>query len=319
MVELQPSKLIAWVRFPSPAHKITEARSKDLACCIATSRLHANRINTLWRMNTMAYSKSSWNASILNEKFRFMRLCSCIIVIFLTGMISCMSLFNRKGPSSSAIGINVYLKSGGYLTPLKHVFFVRVNPKQGDIYSQKDFIRSNLKYDKYIYLLNAQPGRYIAIGAYREERDGDPKDRSTSRKKKNYFFPKNMIPLTVIDLGPAEFRYMGTYIIKHRGEPRLKEFYRIRKADSVQLHYCKLIDPDHVNPTAGSYTRSCLSDVLWSASTGDDRDDEELSYAGKLIRHNRGKTEEKQFLRESSEHLSGTDWIPLIKKRLREL
>ncbi len=270
-------------------------------------------------MDTMLYGKSSWKASLLDKKFSFMRFCSCIILISSTMLFGCMSLFNRKGPSSSAIGINVYLESGGHLTSLSNVFFVRVNPRLGGIYTQKDFIHSNLKYDKTIYLLNAQPGRYIAIGAYREERDSVTGDRSRSKKKKNYFFPKNMIPLTVIDLGPAEFRYMGTYIIKHNGKPRFKEYYRIRKADSAQLHYCKLIDPDHVNPTAGSYTRSCLLDILWSASTRDDRQDEELSYAGKLIRHNSGKNQEKQFLKQSSKHLSGTDWIPLIKKRLSEL
>jgi len=251
---------------------------------------------------------------------------SSILLIFIpmVFLIQLQCVNKRSSPDSSAICITVkylsenrFIKSPNY-TCLSTIYFIKVNNNNSNLYSQNDFLLSNYpvtmrRAGENTYLLNAEPGRYAAIGGKIEEeytRAGG-KHNDSKKRIRIFFFPKEMIPLTVVDLRPSEFKHMGTYTIKHKGEPKLSEFFRIRNADSAQMHYCRLIKPGSVNPSAGSMTSGFLYETYIA------EDDDETVYAAKMTKHDNSRKAEIDGLRRAIRELSSTDWPPLIHKALQ--
>ncbi|HPB83518.1 MAG TPA: hypothetical protein PK200_15870, partial [Spirochaetota bacterium] len=181
----------------------------------------------------------------------------------------------------------------------------------GDACSQKKFIHSNMTWNNRIYLLNASPGRYAVVAARDEIKHSNFKGKEESITTKTYFFPRAMVMATVIDLGTAEVRYMGHHVVDHKGKPGAGEFFKIRNTDSVQFHYCKLISPYQANPSAGF----CLLDLFFQTLTQANHN--EYAYAAKTVRSDRTRRAEQNFLRSALEDLSGSEWVPLIRRRMR--
>ena len=124
-----------------------------------------------------------------------------------------------------------------------------------------------------------------------------------------------MITLTVTVLKPAQFSYMGNYVIDDTGEPLLSDLYKIRNADNAQMHYCRKIRPDRAEPTK----KSCLFEIFGSFfDTMIDADEEdETVYAAKIINSDKNRRAEVNFLKRSHRLLGRTEWLPLIEKSMK--
>jgi len=225
----------------------------------------------------------------------------------------------RKSPDSSAIGITVCYKSGKQCKPLNRIYFVKIDNSNNDPCSQDDFILSNYPViparsnEKDVFFLNAKFGKYAAIGGTSEEEINFPGEKKKTRKRL-YFFPEKMITLTITDLKPAQFAYMGNYVIDDTGEPRLSDLYKIRKADKAQLHYCRMMRPDRAKPTK----KSCLFEIFGSFfdTMIDAEEEDETVYAAEIINSDKSRLEEMNFLKRSHRVLSRTEWLPLIEKAM---
>ena len=261
----------------------------------------------------MISKKNCFSGSV----FFFFKILLMFTVVALT-LIKCVD--KRDSKDSSAIGITVCYKSGKQCKALNRIYFVKIDKANNNPCSQDDFILSNYPVIPAkssgidVFLLNAKPGKYAAIGGTAEEEIHFPGEKKKTIKRL-YFFPEQMITLTVTDLKPAQFSYMGNYVIDDTGKPRLPDLYKIRNADEAQMHYCRMIRPDRANPTKGS----CLFEA--SASFFDvmiDADEEyETVYAAKILKSDKSRRAEMIFLKRSHRVLSRTEWLPLIEKAMK--
>jgi len=232
-------------------------------------------------------------------------------LLIITCTAPCCIHNKRSSPDSSAIGIDVLYKSGSRYYPLTFVTFIKIDPAHPDIYFQKKTIGSNMTWNGHVHLLNAKPGRYIAVAGFDSTTTRDYRGKDESTISRSYFFTKEMIALTVIDLKPAEFRYMGYFLIDHMGKPGMKDLYKIRNADAAQLHYCGIIAPQRARPSVGS----CIYSEAMNALTAPN--DSDSTYAAKLISRDKSEEANQRFLRAALGTLSGTEWAPLIRKQMR--
>ncbi len=104
------------------------------------------------------------------------------------------------------------------------VFFVKVKD-DGGMLRATEIILSNYSSKKQVFLLNAEPGRYVAVGAYAEG--------STTLPTSNVYFDGEMIPGTEVSLEAGQAVFMGRIVVKMKAG--------MKNADEVQAHYAKLI------------------------------------------------------------------------------
>jgi len=108
----------------------------------------------------------------------------------------------RRPIDANAIAVGISMKEKGFLSS-PHVFgayFVRLEQKE-DILRQDRFIYSNIWSNGYVYLLNAQPGRYAVVAV-------------TSISGETYFLQESLIQQTVTTVAPGTIGYLGDYDVK---------------------------------------------------------------------------------------------------------
>jgi hypothetical protein len=132
-----------------------------------------------------------------------------------------------------SIGITVTALNG---LSAERVYFVRLEDHT-DVRRAKSVIYSNYHNGKQVYLLNAKPGRYVAVAARLWSGDDSVSEA---------FFSMEMIPLTEVTVGPGQMVFMGDFLVNLG--------IRISRADEAQAHYFRLISPNAV--------RDGLFDVL---------------------------------------------------------
>ena len=100
-------------------------------------------------------------------------------------------------PSAVAVGISMKVGSSySYSTStVRRVYFVRLEEKE-DILKQDRFIYSDTWSNDYVYLLNAQPGRYAVVAV---EEPGTELFSSDL-----YLLPKALIQQTVTTVAPGQ-------------------------------------------------------------------------------------------------------------------
>jgi len=257
----------------------------------------------------------------------YQRLIRMLLIVFLSLFIvraHCGNMYKRSSSQSSAISINVKFPYFSQTRDLNEIYFVKLDNTNQNLYTQNKYIRSSYIIEdrqstgrsSNVFLLNAEPGRYAAIGGSWSDPDRRKNNSNEMYPLNVYFFPKRMISLTVVNLGPNQFKHMGDYIIDSRGNPELKDLFKIKNADSAQLHYCRLIKPDSADPSAKSCASGCCSSFLDSLTSSTPL---ESVYAAKLVRHNKSKSTLGKAFSRSLRQLSGTAWVPLLKRELQHL
>ena len=104
------------------------------------------------------------------------------------------------------------------------VYFVKVD-EDADPIAAGPVIKSNYRIGNIVCLLDAEPGRYVAVGGA-ERRDAHD---WTS------YFSAEMIPATEVTVGPRGFAFLGSYTID------IKQ--ATVKPDAAQRHFERLISP----------------------------------------------------------------------------
>ncbi len=199
-------------------------------------------------------------------------------------------------PQTSVVGIQVETQApvGIFSNKPDRIFFVRIDGA-GDL-TQNQVIPSNFAKDGRIYLLNAKPGKYAAVAAFRSQA-GSPfapapqpgVSVSVSVGKTGYttYFSKELIEATKIDVGRGEFAFMGSYVVK--------QSVGLIDAEPVQNHYAELLAP-------GS-SKSGFGHLL----SGD------YHYRGAVNEAKRDSDARAEFLRKAKEDLAESGWGQIIK------
>jgi hypothetical protein len=205
-------------------------------------------------------------------------------VLFLALVTSCVTLPKNlripENPESAVIGVSIRTVTLKIFKNKQNiVYFVRLDDdeKEGVIGSR--VLPANFVKGEYAYLVNARPGRYVAVASVFFQ----------TENSYNSLFDKEIITRTITDVGPGEFVFMGAIQV----ENRLKSLYQNieRHGDKEQLHYFNLLRP-----------------VMYGTF-----------YTGSLINADRTPQAEQSFLAVARDHFKDSEWLPRIAKRKEEL
>lgn len=137
-------------------------------------------------------------------------------------------------------------------------------------------IPSNFTRGGYAYLINARPGRYAAVASFFTQ----------TENSYNTFYDANIIKNAIIDVGPGQLVYAGELEI----ENQMKNLYQNieQNGDRAQLHYYNL-----------------LKTFMYGTN-----------YCGILIKNQRSKESEREFLIKTKIYFKDSEWTPLIEKAM---
>ncbi len=148
---------------------------------------------------------------------------------------------SRLTSESSVIGISVKVRAFKLISsPQEWVYFVRLDA--GDLGAQEEVIPSNYSQGNYVYLVNAEPGRYAAVAASRSRQSstgpmgiggGFSVSVSITTQDTTYF-SRELIEKTSVTVGPGSVAFMGNLVVDRSG---------FGDAAPVQLHYLRLLAP----------------------------------------------------------------------------
>jgi hypothetical protein len=168
-------------------------------------------------------------------------------------------------PLSGSIGVTIHrpkvnralefstkvLAGGSLEQPAVEVFFVKL--KDGnEPFDATDLIVSNYADKSHVYLLNAEPGRYVAVAAGLGTTDGPAIGVTVAGQvggvpvtfgmtfgvtiRANSFFSMEMISDTEVTVVPQEMAFMGDYVVSM--DTKMK-----KQGDEAQAHYYRLLLP----------------------------------------------------------------------------
>lgn len=133
----------------------------------------------------------------------------------------------------------------------KTLTFARLNG-DGDVISGELYQTSVVR-DNHYYLLNAKPGRYVAVAAAYARSMNTNSDLgggltfTASRVfGENILFSEELVRQTLVEVAPGSLAVMGEYDYSIEGRmvfaPSAAQF--MKDADPVQIHYAKALDPE---------------------------------------------------------------------------
>jgi len=182
----------------------------------------------------------------------FFLITSVVATIFLAG---CMPGGVKIDQPTSASSTGVMIKISEIclmLTPCanQNVTFARL-ADNGDILSDELYQAYIMKSNHY-YLLNAQPGTYVAVAASysRGLNVSTTVGNVTGTAKRvfaeNILFSEELVRQTQIEITPGKLAVMGSFSFDIEGRmsfaPSAAQF--LKAADSIQTHYAKALDPE---------------------------------------------------------------------------
>jgi len=178
---------------------------------------------------------------------------SFILATFLIGLLGCAGTVPPARPlddQKSVIDIAVKTRP-----PLKlfggsksnQVYFLRM--AEGDsTYMVGDLLSSNFSKDGQMYLLNAEPGRYVVVAAYHSKSTAQSPASTGPAKpgvsvsvgvstpsETHYttFFAREVIKLTEITVAPGSMVFMGNYVVD--------QSTGMKDADETQAYFFNLV------------------------------------------------------------------------------
>lgn len=219
-----------------------------------------------------------------------------ILSVLLVAGCASMPVPRMEDPQTSAVGIQVETQAPiGILSQTPdRIFFVKLDG-EGDI-TQSQVIASNFAKDGRIYLLNAKPGKYAAVAAFRSQaglpfapapQPGVSVSVSIGKTGYTTYFSKELIEATKVDVGHGEVAFMGSYIVKTS--------VGLRDAEPIQNHYAELLAP--------GAPKSGFGHLL----SGD------YHYRGTISEAKRDKDARTEFLRKANDDLAEGGWAQIFK------
>ena len=172
-------------------------------------------------------ASTGFPVTVTNKAQMIRALASILVLIALLFGIS-IAAKDRKtpvvDPTRGAIGVSIKIKPPAPLsvaTSADHAFFVKI--EEGvDVLQAKEILLGRFNEANQIYLLNVEPGTYVAIGT------------TTLAKKlviNNVYFDKEMIQATAVTVEAGKIAFMGEIVAK--------EGFLLKNADEAQTYYLK--------------------------------------------------------------------------------
>lgn len=193
---------------------------------------------------------------------------------------------DTPAPQQGTIGITVKVDAPiGLPMPVSDIYFARV------IDSGEAFIvSSNYSKKDQIYMLNANPGRYVAVAAKSKG------TRQAAATEYDIYFPKDMIAATEVTVLPGRMVFMGEFSLKSSGN--------VKELDQLQTKYFHMISPDSARK--GAFGRMFANKV---------------PYRGELLESARGREAELKFWERARDKVFKDEqaWVAAIDGHLRTL
>lgn len=225
---------------------------------------------------------------------------------FAAALVPLLASCSRPGPpprsgNSGAIGIMVETgRADGKGQPLNSdkVYFIRLR-ENTELRKQTELYHSNFREGGQVYLLNARPGRYVVVAAsvFRTQPGAPTALDRVDATYDNYridttYFDEALVLQTTVAVRPDEFSVAGNYAVKTE--------HSVNFGGKIQRYFHRVVhktvtDP-YGNPVIGAHNSTASRATLGENRSGGDW--------------------EKRFLNAAKEHLAGSDWEPLVRKRL---
>jgi len=232
---------------------------------------------------------------------------SLVGVILLPALALSLACATLPPPARETADLSVIAIATSISTPLwghtqaEYVYFVRLD--ESGTYAYDNPIQSNYASDEYVYLFNAQPGRYAAVAAgYQQQSQGAPMGSSVglgggfsmgvsvSSSSTNTFtayLPRALIEETVVTVGPAEAVFIGEITLDKTSW---------EAADDIQLHYYHLLAPGHED-----------LNFLMRAFSGQSHN------AGAEHELDQSQGSQNRFLGHSQQEFAGAEWESIFQ------
>lgn len=180
-------------------------------------------------------------------------LAAVVLPLILSG---CMAGNVKAPPPSSHDAAGIVIKIPNTCLPLtpcanKTLTFARLQA-DGEVISDELYHTSLVKGDHY-YLLNVTPGRYVAVAATYTRRMNNSTNLGGGAVLttggvfgENILFSDELVRQTQVEVKPGTLAVMGEYDFSIEGRmvfaPSAAQF--MKRADQVQLHYARKLDPE---------------------------------------------------------------------------
>ena len=248
-----------------------------------------------------------------------------LMAVVSSSLVACQTIpapmaLNDK---SSGIAIAVFIKEFGGVHQPEKIYFIKLdeNADENALFSRTNIIQTNFRRGNYIYLLNAEPGNYAAVGGYEGPTSntrttssgwvittgsGSSSKKDEDKSTKITYFPKEMIKSTRVTVTPGMMAFMGEYQIRTK---------QLKKPDDAQMHYYKVIEPEKRGKTA--FKDIGLRNLFLGALSGP----ESVTYSqqGEVTGAVRNKQSEARFLKTAETDLEGGGWSDRIQNQYLDL
>ncbi len=247
----------------------------------------------------------------------------CALMIMFT---ACASLPPEvpHGENSSIIGISVRVNRIMFSPNPHAVYFIKLNEKDNIYMSDGSFLKSNFHEGDQYYFLNAEPGRYIAVAAFKgsETTDGRGNTVKESPDDTVYYFPLDMVQFTDTKFKTGEIAFLGKYTL----DLPVNFEYGLKNPDESQVYYCKRLQPNKAEPSA----LGCCIETLIAIGGGTG----ETAEAVKLKMKDKNRKAETEFWTKAKKHFSESSiqgvqdkeesdkikiWLNIIDRRLKKI
>ncbi len=213
----------------------------------------------------------------------------------LGGCAAPLPIADPREPHGSALAIRLALKApiGVFSNSPRQVYFARIDGAGGVL--QQSIVRSNLVRGDRAYLLNAEPGTWVAVAAFFSRgpipaappAGGVSISASVGRTGYTTYFSEELLERTKVSLGDGALVCMGAFVVD--------QAVGLAGADAVQLHYQNVIAP---GATTGG---------LMHLLGGD------YHYRGTLLEGSADDSARDEFLRDARSDLAGTRWTTRLE------
>lgn len=235
---------------------------------------------------------------------------------------------------SSGIAIAAYTTERGNTRQFKKIYLVKLdkNADENALFTRTNIIHTNFIRGNYIYLLNAEPGDYVAVGGHYGQDSSNTSTKSSSggfslggvsissasssgtsssrngkgEGKRIVYFSKEMIKSTKVTVAESQMAFMGEYQVQTK---------QIKTPDVAQMHYYKVVEPEKRGKT--SFMGVGLRNFVMGAVSGSGSATN--SQQGKARRAVRNKDSEMRFLKTAEDDLKGGGWADRIQNQKIDL
>lgn len=221
-----------------------------------------------------------------------------IIIVFTFVVASCSTVPPPRPINTESSGIAIYLELEPPISVFNmtkkpnKVYFVRLDeskPKHALI--KNNIIPSNYSKDGYVYLLNAEPGRYIVVAAFSFA-------VNTQQNTKTVFYtflPADLVSLTTIETKAGELVFMGGFIVK--------ESIGLKGSDDLQKHYFNLMFPNENIDTSSKLSSAVLSSLF----------KKQVYYKGALLESRQNMKEYSKFKSHIKNSFEKSTWLKFVQ------